>query len=103
MKYMGAAEFKAKCLRVMEQVAASGEVVVVTKRGRPVVHVVPPPPVEPHPPYWGSGAGTFVVLGDIVGLMDTTGGEVEGVPWSELHPAEVPHGAAAAATRAIAS
>jgi prevent-host-death family protein len=38
---MNAAEFKAKCLEVMEQVAATGEAVVVTKRGKPVAQLVP--------------------------------------------------------------
>ena len=40
-KTMSAAEFKAKCLRVMDQVSATGEPVIVTKRGRPVAQVVP--------------------------------------------------------------
>lgn len=38
---MSAGEFKAKCLQVMEQVAATGEPVVVTKRGRPVAQLGP--------------------------------------------------------------
>jgi len=38
---MSAAEFKAKCLQVMEQVAATGEPVVVTKRGKPVAQLGP--------------------------------------------------------------
>jgi prevent-host-death family protein len=41
MKKMPASAFKAKCLAVMDQVCASGEPVVVTKRGRAVVKVVP--------------------------------------------------------------
>ena len=38
---MGAAEFKAKCLRIMDEVAATGEAVTVTKRGKPVARLVP--------------------------------------------------------------
>ncbi len=38
---MSAAEFKARCLRVMDEVAETGEPVVVTKRGRPVAQLVP--------------------------------------------------------------
>lgn len=38
---MSAAEFKAKCLQVMERVAQSGESVVVTKRGKPVAQLTP--------------------------------------------------------------
>ena len=33
-------EFKAKCLKIMDEVAKSGDRVVVTKRGVPMVVVV---------------------------------------------------------------
>ena len=42
MKQMPAGAFKARCLSVMKQVQATGEPVVVTKRGVPVVKVVVP-------------------------------------------------------------
>jgi prevent-host-death family protein len=38
---MSAAEFKAKCLQAMDEVAETGEPVVVTKRGKPVAQLVP--------------------------------------------------------------
>jgi prevent-host-death family protein len=38
---MSAAVFKARCLQVMDQVAATGESVVVTKRGTPVAQLGP--------------------------------------------------------------
>ena len=38
---MAAGEFKAKCLAVLDEVAASKREVVITKRGRPVAKVVP--------------------------------------------------------------
>lgn len=41
MRTMTAAEFKAKCLKVMDEVAATGEAVVVTKRGKPIARLVP--------------------------------------------------------------
>jgi PHD/YefM family antitoxin component YafN of YafNO toxin-antitoxin module len=34
MREMKAGEFKAKCLAVMDEVAATGEPVVITKRGK---------------------------------------------------------------------
>jgi prevent-host-death family protein len=40
-RVMPAATFKAECLAVLDRVAATGEAVVVTKRGRPVAEVVP--------------------------------------------------------------
>ena len=36
-----ASEFKAKCLKLMDEVALSGEEVVITKSGRPVARLVP--------------------------------------------------------------
>jgi len=36
-----AGRFKAECLALMDDVAATGQALVVTKRGRPVVRVVP--------------------------------------------------------------
>ena len=41
MKQMRASVFKARCLAVMDAVQATGEPVIVTKRGKPVVKVVP--------------------------------------------------------------
>ena len=36
---MSASEFKAKCLAVLDEVASTGEEIVVTKRGRAVARV----------------------------------------------------------------
>lgn len=40
-RVMKASEFKAKCLKLMDEVAASGEEIVITKRGRPVSRLTP--------------------------------------------------------------
>ena len=40
-KVIGAAEFKAHCLRILDEVERSGESVTVTKRGRPVAELKP--------------------------------------------------------------
>lgn len=40
-RVMAAAEFKARCLEVMDEVAATGEPIVLTKRGKPVAQIVP--------------------------------------------------------------
>ncbi|SOB80116.1 prevent-host-death family protein [Sphingomonas guangdongensis] len=42
MKYISAAEFKAKCLKLMDEVQATGEPITVTKRGKPVAVLQPP-------------------------------------------------------------
>ena len=41
MRTMRAGEFKARCLKVMDQVRATREPVLITKRGRPVARLVP--------------------------------------------------------------
>jgi len=41
MKQIAAGAFKARCLAVMKKVQMTGEPVIVTKRGVPVVKVVP--------------------------------------------------------------
>jgi prevent-host-death family protein len=41
MKTMPAGQFKARCLKVMDDVHSTRESVVITKRGRPVAKLVP--------------------------------------------------------------
>ncbi len=41
MRSIPAARFKAQCLKLLDDVAESGETIVVTKRGRPVAQLVP--------------------------------------------------------------
>lgn len=43
-KEITATQFKARCLRLLDEVAETGETLVVTKRGRPVVRVEPSSP-----------------------------------------------------------
>ena len=40
-KMMGAAEFKAHCLRILDEVERTGETVTITKRGHPVAEIRP--------------------------------------------------------------
>lgn len=40
-----AGEFKAHCLQLMDEVAATGQSLVITKRGKPVAKLVPLEPV----------------------------------------------------------
>ena len=40
-KIVKASEFKAKCLALMDEVARTGETVVITKKGAPLVELVP--------------------------------------------------------------
>jgi prevent-host-death family protein len=43
-KAITATQFKARCLRLLDEVAESGETLVVTKRGHPVARVEPAQP-----------------------------------------------------------
>lgn len=56
-----AGRFKAECLALLDRVAATGESMVVTKRGRPVAEVVPLRTRERR-----SLRGSVTVHGDIV-------------------------------------
>jgi prevent-host-death family protein len=42
LREITATQFKAKCLRLLDEVAESGETLVITKHGRPVARVEPP-------------------------------------------------------------
>jgi prevent-host-death family protein len=42
MRTMAAAQFKARCLKVMDEVSNTREPVVITKKGKPVAKLVPP-------------------------------------------------------------
>ena len=63
MKTMQAGEFKARCLKVMEQVRRTREPVMITKRGRPVAKLVPAP--APGDDVFGSLEGIVEIVGDI--------------------------------------
>ena len=62
-----ASEFKARCLKLMDEVAATGEEIVITKRGRPVSKLVP---CDEAPGLWfGRDRHLIRIRGDIVGPM----------------------------------
>ncbi|MFZ0138792.1 MAG: type II toxin-antitoxin system Phd/YefM family antitoxin [Candidatus Sulfotelmatobacter sp.] len=65
MKQIPAGEFKARCLAIMDQVLQSGEPIVVTKHGKPVVKLVPAEKQEDD--IFGYMAGRAKIVGDIVG------------------------------------
>jgi len=64
---ISATEFKAKCLKLIDEVAQTHEPLVVTKRGKPVAKVVPiEPEADQEPSYFGCMAGTIEIVGDII-------------------------------------
>ena len=65
---MKASEFKAKCLQLMDDLAAGGGEVIITKHGRPISRLVP---YRTKPStLFGIDRGRIQILGDIVGPVD---------------------------------
>lgn len=64
---IGAGDFKAKCLQLLDDVAAHREPLIITKRGKPVAKLVPIPPESP---LFGALAGSIVNQTDIIGPID---------------------------------
>ncbi len=70
---LGASEFKAKCLRLLDEVAEKHQSLIITKRGRPIAKVEP---IAPAPrPIWGRWRGKIKIKGDIVNFHDDWGPE----------------------------
>ncbi|MBA3463234.1 MAG: type II toxin-antitoxin system Phd/YefM family antitoxin [Deltaproteobacteria bacterium] len=67
-KTISAADFKAKCLELMDTVARTGASITVTKRGRPVA--VLSPVRTPGASARGFMKGKLHVLGDITSPID---------------------------------
>jgi len=57
-------EFKAKCLRMLDDVEKKGARIVITKRGRRIAEVKPLPAEKPK--LRGTWKDTVKILGDIV-------------------------------------
>jgi prevent-host-death family protein len=67
-KYVAATEFKANCLRLMNEVAQQRRPIIITKRGKPVAKLVP---VEKEPiDLFGRMAGSIKICGDIISPID---------------------------------
>jgi prevent-host-death family protein len=68
MKQIKASEFKARCLQLMDEVAESGEPLVITKNGRPVSKLVPY--YEKPESLFGLMAGEVTIEGDIISPIE---------------------------------
>ncbi len=68
MRTITASEFKAKCLKIMDEVAESGEGVVITKRGKPVAELQQAR--ELRKPIFGALRGSVLYEGDIISPID---------------------------------
>ena len=66
METINASDFKARCLAILDRVSATGERVVILKRGRPVAELGPATPARAEYPQLEL-KGTVTEIGDIVG------------------------------------
>jgi prevent-host-death family protein len=65
MQTISASKFKAQCLAILDEVAATGETVTILKRGKPVAQLVPPVAATSRYPQHEL-YGTVVIHGDII-------------------------------------
>ncbi len=75
---IAASVFKATCLELMDEIAATGSDVIVTKHGRPVVRVGPAT-IAPASPM-GFMRGTIVRHGDLISPDDDSWAPSESDP-----------------------
>ncbi len=68
MKSIKASEFKAKCQKLMDQVAETGETLVITKNGRPVAELRPAK--RRLESLFGAHKGLIEITGDIIAPLD---------------------------------
>lgn len=65
MKTLQASEFKARCLAIIDEVARTGEIITITKRGKPLAQLMPVTARRAgYPQHALKGSGRIV--GDIV-------------------------------------
>lgn len=62
-----AGEFKAKCLKLLDQVAEKHETLIITKRGKPVAQLLP---INEPSTLFGSMKGSVLYMGDIISPID---------------------------------
>lgn len=67
---MKASEFKARCLKVMDEVARSGRTVIITKNGEPVAQLTPV--VRKRASLIGLHRGQVVSTDDLVAPVDVS-------------------------------
>ncbi|MFM9970972.1 MAG: type II toxin-antitoxin system Phd/YefM family antitoxin [Burkholderiales bacterium] len=73
METVKAADFKARCLALMDEVARTGRPITITKHGKPVAELVPCGGERPKSPF---GMHQIKINGDIIAPV--------GVDWDAL-------------------
>lgn len=63
---MPISEFKAKCLATLERVRRTGQPLLITRFGKPIAQVVPPPVEAGRADWVGALSGTAELADDLV-------------------------------------
>ena len=64
MTTITATDFKARCLSLMERVRRTGKPLLITKRGRVIAQLAPPPEEDQQP--WRRLRGSVTRMGDVI-------------------------------------
>ena len=81
VRTMKASEFKAKCLKLMDEVAETGEEILITKRGRAVAKLLPVRRRQGAP--FGRDRDIIKIHGDIGAPIDVEWDAETGKNWIE--------------------
>ena len=79
MRSVKISEFKARCLRILDEVATSGETLLITRRGTPIARVLPVR-APPDGDWLGSLEGTAQAGDDLIEPA------VDAGDWEALRP-----------------
>ncbi|MEO9132705.1 MAG: type II toxin-antitoxin system prevent-host-death family antitoxin [Sphingomonas sp.] len=81
-KFIGAAEFKAKCLKLIDEMQTNGESITITKRGKPVATMsVIKEEKRPLKPLFG------ILKGSVLKYDDPFEPAVDPAEWDSNNPA----------------
>lgn len=64
--HISAIEFKTRCLKLVDEIVATRQAVVLTKHGKPIARIMPIEDESPSTDVFGHMKGTGKIVGDIV-------------------------------------
>ena len=100
-RMMAATEFRARCYRLMDEVAETGREIVITKRGKPVAQLRPIRPVRKS--MFGRDRDIITIHGDIDAPIDLEWDAETGKNWEEPIVLGQVHGSDSAASQRLDS
>lgn len=72
MKTVAVSKFKATCLALLEKVLKTGQPILITKNGKPLAQVLPPPPPADKASWLGRSKGTAEIKADLIAPVSNT-------------------------------